>query len=86
MNLECNHATLCGHKYLSVLTTLLVYFFQLTFSNSSFNFNLIFSYNCHHKLEIACIDGMLGSVDANTGDAQTDLTIKPFTIVVLYYV
>jgi len=29
--------------------------------------------SCHHELEMARIYGMLGSVDANTGDAQTGM-------------
>lgn len=37
-----------------------------------FIFVLMFC-SCHHELETARIYGMLGSVDANTGDAQTGL-------------
>ena len=28
-------------------------------------------FSCHHELEMARIYGMLGNIDANTGDAQT---------------
>ncbi|EOY19940.1 Xylose isomerase family protein isoform 4 [Theobroma cacao] len=42
LNIECNHATLSGHRFVI----------------------------CHHDLETARINGLLGNIDANTGDPQ----------------
>jgi xylose isomerase len=39
--------------------------------NLECNHATLSGHSCHHELEIARINGMLGSVDANTGDAQT---------------
>ncbi len=37
--------------------------------------------SCHHELEMARIYGMLGSVDANTGDAQTGKFFFKLTLI-----
>lgn len=39
--------------------------------NLECNHATLSGHSCHHELEMARIYGMLGSVDANTGDAQT---------------
>jgi xylose isomerase len=39
--------------------------------NLECNHATLSGHSCHHELEMARIHGMLGSVDANTGDAQT---------------
>jgi xylose isomerase len=39
--------------------------------NLECNHATLSGHSCHHELETARINGMLGSVDANTGDAQT---------------
>jgi xylose isomerase len=39
--------------------------------NLECNHATLSGHSCHHELEVARINGMLGSVDANTGDAQT---------------
>lgn len=39
--------------------------------NIECNHATLSGHSCHHELEVARIQGLLGSVDANTGDAQT---------------
>ena len=42
-------------------------------------------HSCHHELETARINGLLGNIDANTGDPQVgidDMTL--FTFYILY--
>lgn len=48
--------------------------------NVECNHATLSGHSCHHELEIARIYGMLGNIDANTGDAQTGWDTDQFLV------
>lgn len=68
LNIECNHATLSGHRYIMFLFSTLLYMIILHYCWRSYGNHLLCS--CHHELETARLNGLLGNIDANTGDPQ----------------
>ncbi|CAM6091807.1 unnamed protein product [Calypogeia fissa] len=48
--------------------------------NIECNHATLAGHSCHHELEVARINGVLGNVDANTGDAQTGWDTDQFLV------
>ncbi|KAI9119614.1 hypothetical protein K1719_009490 [Acacia pycnantha] len=44
------------------------------------NHTTLFSHSCHHELETATFNGLLGNIDANTGDPQVGWDTDQFLI------
>lgn len=55
------------------------------------NFTMCVPCSCHHELETARLNGLLGNIDANTGDPQIGITVyincfsRIFTFLLPFY-